>query len=97
MKKCTVCKEEKEITEFYKKSKGTTSACRKCLMAQTKKYKQENKDKIREYNRKYKQENKEKLRDNSNRYSREAYYRKQQRTIEIIANLMVLSNKISSS
>ena len=41
IKICTQCKIEKEVAEFYKEKRakdGLTSACKKCLLTQQKKY-----------------------------------------------------------
>ena len=59
-KKCNKCGEVKTVDCFSKdkaKKDGLMSNCKECV----KKYKQENKNKIREYHKNYRQENKEKV------------------------------------
>lgn len=61
-KVCTKCNLEKNLTEFNKMSKvkcGVRSYCRECQKIETKKYKSENKEKIKQYNTKWNKENQE--------------------------------------
>tara|TARA_R110002167_G_scaffold276508_1_gene482469 strand:+ start:293 stop:1003 length:711 start_codon:yes stop_codon:yes gene_type:complete len=74
MKKCTKCKVEKELTEFYKHNSnkdGFNNQCKSCIKEYDKKYKkatqeqrkewrQANKEKINEKRKEYYQANKEK-------------------------------------
>ena len=56
-KKCNKCNKEKPLDDFYKNkfSKGGTHTyCKECMKLMTKKYNQENKEKIEEYKRKNK-------------------------------------------
>jgi hypothetical protein len=49
-KKCTYCKIEKHVKEFYKKKNGlygVHAECKKCLKSKNKIYRKENPDKIR--------------------------------------------------
>ena len=62
MKKCTQCKLEKPLSEFYKISRskdGLESCCRQCHNARKSAYYQQNKEQIAQYNRQYNEENKE--------------------------------------
>lgn len=55
MKCCSMCKEEKECSEFYIKTDRTyRSECMKCSRNMCKKYKKKNKNVISDYNSKYK-------------------------------------------
>jgi hypothetical protein len=61
-KVCSKCNLEKNLTEFNKMSKvksGLRSYCRDCQKIESKKYKSENKEKIKEYNTKWNKENQE--------------------------------------
>jgi uncharacterized Zn finger protein (UPF0148 family) len=60
-KVCSKCGVEKELTEFNKMSKvkcGVRSYCRECQSIESKKYRLENKEKIKEYNFRWNSENK---------------------------------------
>ena len=60
MKKCTKCKKSKSLINFSKHKKikdGLSCWCKICM----KKYQQDNKEKIRQYQEKYREENKESL------------------------------------
>jgi hypothetical protein len=61
---CSKCKEEKNVCEFGndKSRKNNLSyLCKECLILKSKKYKENNKDKITLYLEEYRQKNKEKL------------------------------------
>tara|TARA_R110000868_G_scaffold197522_1_gene443686 strand:+ start:303 stop:917 length:615 start_codon:yes stop_codon:yes gene_type:complete len=61
-KVCTKCGVEKKLTDFNKMSKvkcGVRSYCRECQTIDSKKYRIENKVKIKEYNTKWNEENQE--------------------------------------
>jgi len=61
-KVCTKCEEEKKLTDFNKMSKvkcGVRSYCRECQKIESKKYRLENKEKIKDYNTKWNEENQE--------------------------------------
>ena len=61
---CSKCKEEKNVCEFGndKSRKNNLSyLCKECLILKSKKYKENNKDKITFYLEEYRQKNKEKL------------------------------------
>lgn len=71
---CTICNQEKDLSEFYqrKKSKYYSSECKECTKTAARKYRadnkeiaisyrERNKDRIREYKKKYLEENKEKM------------------------------------
>ena len=59
-KVCSKCKEEKELTEFYKHKK---SPCKVCRLLYNKEYRQNNKEKRREYRKEYDEKNKEKIKE----------------------------------
>ena len=64
MKKCRICNQEKPIGEFFKhpgSKDGLRGECKLCKNAATKKYKQENSEKITASRKKYNQENREKI------------------------------------
>jgi len=61
-KVCSKCKLEKKLTEFNKQSRvkcGLRSNCRECQRKESKKYKLENKDKIKKYNDEWNKKNSE--------------------------------------
>ena len=61
-KVCSKCSVEKKLTDFNKMSKvkcGVRSYCRECQTIDSKKYRIENKGKIKEYNTKWNEENQE--------------------------------------
>ena len=64
-KKCSCCKEEKTPNEFYTYTYSTTgrvllsSLCKDCLVMYRKKYKTDNKERIKEVRKRYYKENKE--------------------------------------
>ena len=65
MKKCSRCKEEKEVAEFIKNNQtkdGLTYYCKACLKGIREKYRLEYKDKIREYRRSWNAKNPDKCR-----------------------------------
>ena len=67
MKKCYKCKEEKELTEFSKnklKKDGYDGKCKSCF----KEYRENNKEKIKEYRKEYKKYNKEKIKEHNKKY-----------------------------
>jgi 5-methylcytosine-specific restriction endonuclease McrA len=56
MKTCTVCKQEKSLSDFGKQKgakNGLRSACKKCHTTKAKKYAEQNKEKIAEYRKTY--------------------------------------------
>lgn len=62
IKICSKCGVEKELKDFNKMSKvkcGVRSYCRECQKIDSKKYRLENKEKIKEYNTKWNKENQE--------------------------------------
>ena len=69
IKYCTKCKIEKSLSEFGKnksKEDGLTYWCKKCL----KKYREENKEKIREYGQRNYKNHKEEIRINQKQYNK---------------------------
>ena len=76
MKSCSKCKIEYPPTlEYFHRQLGRkldlTSQCKKCRNESTKKYKKENKDKVRKNKRKYHKENKDKIRKKEKEYYKE--------------------------
>ena len=70
MKTCSKCKIEKELSEFTKNKQqknGLNPSCKCCL----KHYREENKEKIKEYIKIYQQNNKEKLKNKYKEYYKE--------------------------
>ena len=64
MKACNKCKEEKELSEFYKnksKKDGLSRECKECTKRRDKQYYQVNKEQIAERTKQYYQANKEKF------------------------------------
>lgn len=78
MKKCTKCHIEKDESEFHKQKTGKNGLradCKECF----KKYKIENKDKIKEYLKEYHKKYRVENRDKINKYTKE--YREKNRDI----------------
>lgn len=71
MKTCTVCKTEKDLSEFGKQkgsSTGLRSACKKCHTEKAKLYAANNKEKIQAYRKAYNFENREHIRNQCKSY-----------------------------
>lgn len=71
LKKCSICKIEKEISEFNKHSGckfGVRPQCKKCHSLQSSKWQEENKDKKKEYLKKWNKENKDKVKKQRESY-----------------------------
>ena len=76
-KKCSKCGEVKELGEFHKMAAsrdGHRPVCKSC----SKKYRQENKEKIKQQNKQYYQENKEKMKQYNKKYYQENKEKKNQ-------------------
>lgn len=73
MKKCRICNLEKELNEFSKRSENLyRNECKICRSNSSKKYNQENRDKILERKKVYNAENKERKKEyDSQRYDKE--------------------------
>jgi hypothetical protein len=74
MKRCSnkTCKEEKELTEFYKNctaKDGFRPHCKSCVSAQQKKYKENNPEKVRASKRKYRENSRESIRAKQQKYN----------------------------
>jgi hypothetical protein len=72
-KKCKTCNKYVEIEMFYKNNltyDGLAVSCKECVKRRSKKYIQENKQKVVEYQKQYRKNNREKL----NEYSKNWYY-----------------------
>jgi len=73
-KVCTGCNKEKSLTEYHKRRNakdGFKSACKECRNAQSKKYYQENKEKVKATHKKWQKENPEKVKAYSKKYREE--------------------------
>lgn len=71
MKTCTKCGIEKELTDYHRQKSsadGHARQCKKCANAQSKKYRENNSVKIKEYKRQYFQKNKDKVYESRRRY-----------------------------
>lgn len=71
MKTCTVCKQEKPLSDFGKQKGarlGLRSACKKCHTAKAKNYALQNKEKIAEYRKLYNALNSEKNKEKCRAY-----------------------------
>ena len=75
MKKCTKCKVDKEITEFFKdkqKKNGIYPSCKECNEEYRKEHHKEYyKDKIKEHKKEYYKENKDKIIERQKEYDKE--------------------------
>ena len=63
-KVCTKCRESKRLSEYHKNKNGRfglKAACNKCVAAEDKKWREENKEKKVAQNKKYREENKENI------------------------------------
>jgi hypothetical protein len=82
-KKCTCCGEEKPLSDFYKKKKckfGVDSRCKLCVLKKSKKYRKDNKKKIRHYKKQWYNDNKEQILEQRKQYyenNRESLIEKQ--------------------
>ena len=68
---CSKCKIEKEKSDFNKHSltkTGLRSQCRECVSTDRKKYRENNKYKIKESAKKYYEINKDKVGENNKKY-----------------------------
>ena len=73
-KVCTGCNKEKSLTEYHKRRNakdGFKSACKECRNAQSKKYYQENKEKVKATHKKWQKENPEKVKAYSKKWEKE--------------------------
>ena len=73
MKVCTKCGQEFPATaEYFPPRKavpsGKSSQCRQCVSARTKKYREENKDKIKELNKRWRERNADYIRKKNREY-----------------------------
>lgn len=69
MKKCSKCKENKDLSEFYSnksRKNGKSPQCKKCC----KEYERKNKDKIRARKQKYHENNKEKINSKTRQWNK---------------------------
>lgn len=71
VKQCSKCKVEKSLSEFYKdkqKSDGFSSACRTCMKAQSKSYRNSNPEKVTAKNKLWREKNLDKCAEYSQKY-----------------------------
>jgi len=71
MKKCVKCKEEKELTEFYKNKiskDGYENNCKICCLKINKEYRDINKQKISKRKTEYYKNNTEKIKEKTNEF-----------------------------
>ncbi|MEK4970667.1 hypothetical protein MKX29_23985 [Cytobacillus sp. FSL R7-0696] len=71
---CTKCDEIKELANFSKDKRklgGVRSYCKGCESKRSRKYREENREKIAERNRKYREENREKIAESQRKYYEE--------------------------
>lgn len=83
MKKCSSCKQEKDLSEFRKdkySKDGLTYRCKNCLSKADKSYAERNPEKMKARYARYAQENPEKMRAKEKKLKRRAYHRKYQKT-----------------
>jgi hypothetical protein len=80
MKRCAKCGELKACTDFYKnksknddksKNDGLSALCKHCDRVASKRYREENRDKLREIVRRWREENREKVIERGLRYREE--------------------------
>jgi hypothetical protein len=84
-KVCTKCNIEKELKYFNKMSKvkcGVRSYCRECQSIQSKKYRIDNKEKIKEYNTKWNEENQEYYKKYFEEYNKLNYEKEKERKLK---------------
>lgn len=73
-KACSKCGIEKPLTEYSKEKTGKDGLradCKECKNARTKKYKEENKEKLKAYKKKYREANKERIKAYSKKWREE--------------------------
>ena len=73
-KECSKCHKIKSVSEFHKcerNADGLQTKCKECRNENDKKYRQENKDKIKEKNKKFYQENKDEIGKRQRKYRQE--------------------------
>jgi hypothetical protein len=84
-KVCTKCNIEKELKYFNKMSKvkcGVRSYCRECQSIESKKYRIDNKEKIKEYNTKWNKENQEYYKKYFEEYNKLNYEKEKERKLK---------------
>ena len=73
-KRCSKCREEKPLEEFFKNertSTGYTSYCKKCSLIAVKEWKEKNKERVKELRQNWNKANKERVKE-----SRQNWYKK---------------------
>lgn len=72
---CSNCSTEKEINQFYIDRGRPNSQCKTCIKSKTKKYKENNKEKYKEYFKEYQEKNKEEIKE----YKRQNYLKNKEK------------------
>ena len=70
-KRCSKCGQEKTLTEFHKDKKakdGLRSSCKICKSEEDKKYAQDHREQIREYNKRYCKNHQKEIRERKQQY-----------------------------
>lgn len=78
-KVCTKCGEDKSVNEFWKNkrySDGLQNQCKCCFKISNKKYREDNKDKLKTYYKSYREDNKDKITNGAKKY-----YQKNKQTL----------------
>lgn len=73
-KVCSKCKEEKDVSEFYKDKKykdGLYCWCKECNKKRSKHYRQDHKEEEKQYNKQYKREHKEEISKQKKQYNQD--------------------------
>lgn len=71
MKKCSTCREDKELSEFHKnksRGDGLSQRCKHCAREAVRKHYIKNREKVLEYKKNYFKENIDKIRERKKRY-----------------------------
>ena len=74
VKRCSGCGVVKSLDDFHRnrtRSDGRAHRCKECVIAHTRRYREENRDKALEYKRRYYEENRDKVRECSRQYYEE--------------------------
>ena len=83
MKRCSVCKTEKELNEFSSDKRvpsGKSHRCKSCMNAYAAEYRKKHREKARQYAKKYREENLEKC------YAWRAKYKQRKKDVSAYGN-----------
>ena len=72
MKKCPDCSIEKDDSLFLKNKISSCKSCRRKISSA--KYRENNREKLKDYNREYKSRNKEKVSEYNKKWMKEKYH-----------------------